>query len=519
MNTEKDSSKKVRTAFGFLLTCLLILFFTLSTLLFFSTVWVLTLWSNLTFDEVVFHLRTSLEGTSSSMLVSYFLRCALPTIFAVVLASILILRLHDRRKRIIKLLLPIASCGMLVTAFFAADHKLGVINYVKAQLRVSTFIEKNYVDPADVALEFPEQKRNLVYLYLESMEGTYADKENGGWFDYNIIPELTALSAESEDFSGDSGVLNGGYSMPGTTWTVGALFAETSGLPLQIPIAMNDMDTQTAFFPTITTLGDILEDNGYEQVFLMGSEGNFGGRSLYFTEHGHYLIDDYNLALSDGRLPNGYYEWWGYEDEKLFSFAKDRLLELSQTGKPFNLSLLTADTHFPDGYDCHLCRDDFDSQYANVLACTNRQAVDFVRWIQQQDFYENTTIVISGDHPTMDAFCDEVDNAVYRREVYTAFINAPIEPVNPDAVRDYTTFDYFPTTLAALGVKIEGDRLGLGTNLYSAEPTLVETYGWFDVIDGVEAKSTFMQKLAHVDMDSEELLKRMEENNKKESDD
>lgn len=32
--------------------------------------------------------------------------------------------------------------------------------------------------------------------------------------------------------------------------------------------------------------------------------------------------------------------------------------------------------------------------------------------------------------------------------------------------RKYTIFDDFPTTLSAMGAQIEGDRLGLGTNLF-----------------------------------------------------
>ena len=35
----------------------------------------------------------------------------------------------------------------------------------------------------------------------------------------------------------------------------------------------------------------------------------------------------------------------------------------------------------------------------------------------------------------------------------------------------------YPTTLAAMGVGIEGDRLGLGTNLFSDQPTLIEHLG------------------------------------------
>ena len=35
----------------------------------------------------------------------------------------------------------------------------------------------------------------------------------------------------------------------------------------------------------------------------------------------------------------------------------------------------------------------------------------------------------------------------------------------------------FPTILSSLGVKIEGDRLGLGVNLFSDEPTIPEKMG------------------------------------------
>ena len=37
--------------------------------------------------------------------------------------------------------------------------------------------------------------------------------------------------------------------------------------------------------------------------------------------------------------------------------------------------------------------------------------------------------------------------------------------------------DLFPTTLAAMGCTIPGDRLGLGTNLFADTPTLMEELG------------------------------------------
>ena len=72
-------------------------------------------------------------------------------------------------------------------------------------------------------------------------------------------------------------------------------------------------------------------------------------------------------------------------------------------------------------------------------------------------------------------FCQDVPED-YTRGVYNTIINAPIVPVNQKN-RIATTMDMFPTTIAALGAQIEGNRLGLGTNLFSAESTLAEKVG------------------------------------------
>lgn len=252
---------------------------------------------------------------------------------------------------------------------------------------------------------------------------------------------------------------------------------------------------QDSFFPGITSLGDILEAAGYNQGLLIGSEATFGGRELYFTTHGNYHMWDYNYYSSNGSLPEGYRVWWGYEDDYLFDFAKDKLTEMSREEEPFNLTMLTVDTHFEDGYVCEDCPDTFgDDQYANVMACSSKKVAEFIEWVQQQDFYENTTIIISGDHPTMDSdFCEDVPED-YERKVYTAYINAPISPEEP-FYRNFSTFDQFPTTLAALGVQIEGERLGLGTNLFSHIPTLTERYGNDTMNAELSRKSHLMEEL------------------------
>ena len=87
---------------------------------------------------------------------------------------------------------------------------------------------------------------------------------------------------------------------------------------------------------------------------------------------------------------------------------------------------------------------------------------------KEQDFYENTTIIIVGDHPTMSHDFDGWIGEGYERKVFTTIIN-PATEYEDNITREYSTLDMFPTTLAAMGVTINGDRLALGTNLFSEE--------------------------------------------------
>ena len=503
-----------------------------------SAQWVTEEWGDLTLDEVIFTMTQPLNGTDSGIIWNYILYAVVPGII-VLAALILIYHLFllpkqpPKGKKVKdasgnKVLVPAQltqeqkdeidrslakkgtkkrrlarrwlqpACAVLAAVFGFVEvaglwNKLGVTQHIQSLGEDSTYIEDNYADPAVTKITFPEKKRNLIYIFLESMEVSYSDKESGGLFDTNYIPELTKISEENENFSGskEDGLLNGGNSLKYSTWTMGGMFAATSGLPLKIPIEIkgvgtNFMNTQDSFFPDLTCLGDILQEQGYALDLCIGSDATFGGRRLYFTQHGDFSFHDWKYYTSSGDLPSDYKVWWGYEDEKLFRFAKDRLNELGSSDQPFDFTLLTVDTHYPEGYVCDLCEDEYDEQYANVIKCSDTQVSEFIRWCQEQPWYENTTIILSGDHPTMNKeFCSSAAFD-YQRKCYTAYINAAVEPERNE-YREFATVDNFPTTLAAIGAEIEGNRLGLGTNLFSSEDTLIER-------DGLDFVNTELQK-------------------------
>lgn len=503
----KVSNVLCKFLFGFG-NILMVLFAALTILAGASTLWVFRTWPHLTMQELMFTIQSPVEGTNKEMILDYIVFCIPVTVIvmAALIAGLVITRMK-KGYRIMAAVVPAVSVLLLAGTVYTALERLDIADYAANSGAVSSFIDENYVDPAGTELTFPEQKRNLIYIFLESMETTYADEENGGAFSENYIPELTELAEENEDFSGADAGLNGGTALTSTTWTAAALFGQMTGLPLSIPIDGNSMDTQESFLPGVTSLGDILEQQGYRQTFMIGSDGNFGGRSLYFTDHGNYDIKDYYYYQSQGKFDEDYWVWWGFEDQKLFEYAKEELTALAAQDQPFNFTLLTVDTHFEDGYVCGLCGNEHgENQYGNVLSCSSRQIKEFIEWIRQQDFYENTTIVISGDHPTMDKdFCEGIDDA-YERKVYTAYINSAVTPEDPEWTRAYSTFDNYPTTLASLGVSIEGERLGLGTNLFSSRSTLTEVYGNPYINQELTRKSELMDQLTEeIDTDNMEL--------------
>ena len=323
------------------------------------------------------------------------------------------------------------------------------------------------------------------------METTYASVEDGGEQEINYIPYLSTLAKQNTSFSDGEG-LGGFHNSAKTGYTMGALLSTTAGIPFSFPIGYNDMGQRNSFASNLTTLGDILSGLGYTQEFLCGSDSNFAGRDIYFRQHGNYEIFDLFTAREKGYIAEDYFEFWGYEDKILYEIAKDELTRLSEGDKPFNLTMLTVDTHHVSGYLCSECGDEYKTQTENVVSCADRLLGNFIDWCRKQDFWEDTVIVITGDHPRMDT--DMVEGVdYYDRTIYNCFINSEKEPVNTYN-RLFTSLDMFPTILSALGYEWGGSRLGIGTDMFSNMPTLAEQIGYNELNTELSKSSKFYKR-------------------------
>ena len=386
----------------------------------------------------------------------------------------------------------ITALAMITTAGYFAEHFLHISMLYTAYFVKSDFFEENYVDARDIKITFPEKKRNIIFFYLESIENTYLSKDLGGYMEENLMPELTELSYEGITFSDTSQKFGGPNQIFGTSWSLASMVNQSLGVTMNPPKSLNPYSDGN-FYKGAYGLGDILSEQGYNQEIMIGSDARFGALNNLYIQHGNYKIFDYIYAKDNGYIPQDYNVWWGFEDDKLYEFAKEELTRLYEEGEPFNFTLEDADTHMPDGYLPPGAPTPYESPYANAIANSTKNVVEFIRWIQEQPFYENTTIIMIGDHLSMDVdFFKNIDSS-YHRTQYNLILNPAPSVSATDSTRfinrQYANFDMLPTVLASIGCEIEGDRMSLGTNLFSDKNTIIEEYG-VEYVNGELAKSS-----------------------------
>lgn len=450
--------------------------------LFFSlacfSIWGVSTVGDVEFENIFFHMFMPLQGAHTDWAQDLWK----PLIGMLITGIIAFVVCYVFKIKIILLtlfFLIVFDCWYVNKHFKACD-------FLKSQFESSNFIEQYYVMPHYPNIVFPDKKKNLIIVMVESLETSYQDKENGGLLDDNYIPELTKLAKENISFS-SSDKIEGAFVAPETGWTIAATVAQTAGIPLKLYGSLetnnkkrkidNSMGKYKYFLPGAITLGDILSHNGYKNYFILGTDAQFAGKSTYLKQHGDYIIYDKN------NIEGGTHKRY-YQDQDLFSFIKQQLPQISKQ-QPFSLLIQTINTHFAK---------------KDVFQDTSKIVDSFLQWLKKQDFYQNTVIIVVGDHCNMKhTDFNNIEKTDFRymgnmrRKIYNLFINSLVKPVS-EKNRKFSTFDMFPTILASLGVQIKDDKLGLGTNLFSNKKTLFEIYEPEYVFTELKKKSHWYNK-------------------------
>ncbi len=458
----------------------LIIFF-VGFMMFSSSNWVVRKFGEVTYEQIMFHLNMPFSSEIRIMM-SFFKNTVMTGLIIAVALAILFshkykfhIKAIDIFRNFVYKKRNILSIGWLAFCLIFVFFKMNVwnmITFYKYKSETSNFYEENYVIPQEAKVIFPKNKPNLILIFAESMEATYAKTPNHNYFGEDLIPELHNLAQNNISFS-DNEFLGGSHQIDGTQWTQAGLFAQTCGAPIQLPINdPNWFHPKGGFFPKAHCLYDILADEGYETSFLIGSNGEFAGMNKFVETHGNQkLLDIMYYSKRDG-IKVSLEKTTKLPDEQLFVYAKEELENLKKLSTPFVFTLMTLDTHYGTAkFSDNKCERKFGphNNIENVVSCADKQIAEFVSWLKEQDFYNDSVVVIIGDHLTMNnRFTKDMN-----RKPINVFMNTPVAAVKTKN-RTFTPFDIYPTIIESLGAKIEGHRLGLGTSLFSDTPTLTE---------------------------------------------
>ena len=222
--------------------CSILLF--LAFLCFFSARWFVRVYGRIGFDSILYTLTSSMGGVEPDLLLNYALWALLPCLVSTVLISLLLTLLPGSNTKTKgkygastpqKGSIGWVSIVLSLTLIVVAALDCGFVGFVVDQFSDTSLYETYYVDPSKVEITFPEKKRNLIYIMLESMETSYLSEDLGGAMEENLIPELYDLAKNNVCFSDTKAPVGGFHTTSGATWTIGSMVAQTAGIPLKTP--------------------------------------------------------------------------------------------------------------------------------------------------------------------------------------------------------------------------------------------------------------------------------------------
>ena len=334
-------------------------------------------------------------------------------------------------------------------------------------------LEKNYT-PLVITAK-PGRPKNLVMLYLESLENTF-EKLPTTKAAFKPLKELRDTALYADDI----------HEIEGTRYTIAGIVATQCGVPL-IHFGLNHVAfnhgteySLESFMPKVVCLGDTLANDGYTVSYMNGALLERYSKRGFLLNHGYARL--FGLKSVDPTTIDGRENVFGLNDGLLFEHVADELDHLTAAGKPFFLSILTVGTHGPNGFldrDCSRNENEV-SQLAAAIRCTGTTVKRFIAALETRGLSESTLVVVLSDHLAANHRILFDQNFVQsmaadREDRRNLFFIRGLPPRKVS--KTGSMIDVYPTILEALGYSIHGRRANFGVSLLSEQKTLVESYG------------------------------------------
>ncbi|MFW6346827.1 MAG: sulfatase-like hydrolase/transferase, partial [Halomonas sp.] len=427
---------------------------------------------------IFFHLQAGMSdhGGTERLLAAVLYTLSM----AALLVSFTWLVRHDHRWRLGERLLALTLLASNPLFYGVTQRGAAIVTDDGA------WLDRRYVEPA--ILEAPDSPPNLLLLYLESIEGTYADRERFG----DAYAHLDAIGDRGRVFEAVRQIEN-------TSWTMAGMIASQCGTPLMPAGLLHDSQFEPLgrVVPGVDCLGDVLAGQGYRLAYLGGASKAFAGKGFFYEGHGFETVlgrEELVPRLEDPDYVNN----WGLYDDSLYDATIEEIRRLEAEGEgPWGVVTLSLTGHAPHGYPARACLErqgDFDGQdILYSVACSAWLARQLIERLDAEGLLDNTLVVLASDHLTMRvSVWDQLTQG--ERDNTFMLLGPGIEP-GTHTRRESSMLDLFPTILEAMGFAIDDHRAGLGVSLLSSVPTLLESHGQADLTARMHEETALQQRL------------------------
>ena len=295
---------------------------------------------------------------------------------------------------------------------------------------------------------------NVVIVILESFARTVMDAEVGG---ESVMPYMQRLKGEGiwfENFFANSFRTDRGE------------VAILSGFPAQTRMSIMKLPAKSRNLPSIARS---LAGEGYATSFAYGGDLNFTNQSSYMYATGwQELIWQKDLRFDAPAAD------WGYDDALMCDWFADRVIALSDAGKPFLAGLLTLSSHTP--FDVPYSK--FDDKVLNAMAFSDECVGKMIDRLKASPAWKDLLVVLVADHgypyPRTLTY-----NEPLRHRIPMIWTGGAV--ARPRVVEDYAAqIDIAATLLAQLG--IAHDDFDYSKDIFA--PTPPRKFAYYTFNDG-----------------------------------
>lgn len=206
------------------------------------------------------------------------------------------------------------------------------------------------------------------------------------------------------------------------------------------------------------SIGKVLQDNGYDTVFLYGGRGFFDNMNAFFTHNGYRTIDQNDFSEVEISFQNA----WGVADEDLYRKALKEADKVHREGRPFFFHLLTTSNHRPYTYPQDRIDIPSGSGRTGAVKYTDYALERFIAAAHQKPWFADTLFVLVADHCAGSAGEVGLNIAEYHIPVFF-FSPERISPGEIDTL--CSQIDIAPTVLSLLSIPYESHFFG--SNIFS----------------------------------------------------